>query len=190
MTLDSAETFIGQTGHIYWAPTGTDFPASVGEAIDTDDWTELGYVDTDGVQFTDTPSFQAIRSWQKRKPIRMLKGDIEATVGFNVQQWNNDTLLLAFGGGDVTEDEAGEFTYHPPSEEEVVERALIIEGFDGDVVTRLCIARALNQAATTFSWNRTAEAKLPMEFMVMAADDETDDWFIQSNAPGFAATGS
>lgn len=188
--LDSEETFIGQTGHIYIAPVGTAFPASIGEAVDTDDWTEIGYVDTDGVQFNDTPNFQAFHAWQKRKPIRMVKGDVEATVGFNLQQWNADTIKLAFGGGEVTEDAAGEYRYTPPAESEIDEHALIVEAADGTVNSRRQYARVLNQAATSFSWSRAAMSLLPVEFMILSADGDDPDSEFLSDSPSMAPTGS
>lgn len=188
--LDATEEFIGQTGHIYVAPVGTAFPASISEAVDTDDWTEIGYVDTDGVKFNDTPNFQAIRSWQKRKPTRMVKGDVEATVGFNLQQWNTDTIMLAFGGGEVTEDAAGEYRYTPPAEDVIDERALIVEASDGDVHSRRQYARVLNQAATSFTWNRSTESKLPIEFMILSADGDDPDSEFLSDSPAMAPSGS
>lgn len=188
-TLDSTEVFVGQTGHIYVAPVGTAFPTSISDPVDVADWDELGYVDVDGVQFTESPNLQKFNSWQKRKPVRMTKGDVEATIGFNMQQWNATSVVLAQGGGEVTEDAPGEYHVSPPDEFALDERALIVESSDGDNTMRKCYTRVLNQAPFQFKWARSEESKLPIEFMVLSADGDEEDSFIQTDMPSFA-TGS
>lgn len=186
MTLDPTELSVGQTGNLYVATVGTAFPATIDDPVNTGDWTELGFVDTDGVKFTLPKPITWIRGWQSRHPLRGVRGDFEDVIGFNLQQWNNDNVELAFGGGSIAASGSG-FRYTPPDEAEINEVAFLCEGRDGDEVVRFGAARALNQAATSFTWSRAAESKLPIELMILAADDG-NDWFMDFTSAAFGGS--
>lgn len=182
MTLDPTELFVGQTGSLYIADVGTAFPNTIDDPIGTG-WTELGYVDTDGVKFTLPRPINWIRGWQSRRPLRGVTGDFEDVVGFNLQQWDADSIILALGGGTIDNSGSG-WRYTPPDDATIAETAFLVEGRDGDEVVRFGAARCVNQAATTFTWSRSAESKLPIELMVMASDDGLD-WFMDFTSAAF-----
>lgn len=184
MTLDASELFVGQTGSLYIAPVGTVFPTDIDTAIDTADWTELGYVDTDGVQFTLPTPITWIRGWQSRHPLRGIRGDLEDVIGFTLQQWNADSVPLALNGATIEANGTG-WRVTPPSEEFINEVAFLVEGRDGDEIVRFGAARAINQAATTFTWSRTAESKLAVELQILASVED-QDWFMDFTSEAMA----
>lgn len=186
MSLESDEIFIGQTGHVYVGAIGVTFPASIAAPINTAVWTEIGYVDTDGVDFNFPKNFQWIRSWQHRRPTRGVRGDQDWLVGLLLQQWNRHTVPLAFGGGTIVESPADAYRYSPPGEATNDERALLLEASDGSVTVRWGFARVLNQAPVNFKWARSAESKLALEFMILQPDTG-DPFYFDTNSAAFDA---
>lgn len=187
MSLDPTELFVGQTGTLYVADVGTAFPATIDDPVGAG-WSEVGFVTTDGVKFNFPKPINWIRGWQSRHPLRGIRGDFDDVIGFNLQQWNADTIVLSFGGGSV-EDSGTGWRYLPPPEEEIAEVAFLAEGHDGTEIVRFGASRAVNQAANAFTWARSAESMLPVELMVLASADE-HDWFMDFTSAAFAPSGS
>ena len=70
MAISADEVRVAGTGHVYVAPKGTALPTTVEAALPAD-WTDLGYVTTDGVSFTFSRETEDLDAWQGDK-IRVL----------------------------------------------------------------------------------------------------------------------
>lgn len=184
MALESPEVRVFGTGNIYVAPVGTSFPATVSAAVDPDaGWVDLGYTTEEGARFQFSREVNRIPAWQSFDPIRMVVTGVPKQVMFDLQQWNQNTLKLALGGGTVTEPSAGEYQYEPPSEEFVDERALIVEGRDGDYTYRFCYRRAFNEQPVDFAMVRETSSPLPIGMSILAADNGLKPFLIQTDDP-------
>ena len=91
--------------------------------------------------------------------------DKEASTTFSLQQWNEDTVPLAFGGGEVVNPTLGVWRYVPPEPDDIDERALMIDWQDGTKNYRLLFPRGLVTGAVEINLRRTDEAELPVTFV-------------------------
>lgn len=189
MAFESEEVRAFGTGHVYVADVGTAMPADIGEAISSS-WVDLGYTDEQGPRFSFGRTVNEVPAWQSYDPVRVLIAAVPKTVAFDLLQINQHTLKLALGGGDVTEGSPGEYTYDPPDESFVDERALIITGEDGDYEYRFCFYKVLNQSGVEFPFVRGNPTKLAIEVKVLAAGGGLKPYLIQTDDPNVSLAGS
>lgn len=187
MSLDSGEVRVFGSQHLYTAPVGTAFPDDIDDPIDTDDWIELGYTSPEGPRFSFGREIYRVMSSQSFDPLRLVITALPKTVSADLLQWNGENLPLALGGGTVTEPTPGAFLYEPPDESEVDERALIVEGVDGDYTYRFCYRKSVNEAGVEFAFVRESESRFPVTMTILAADDEEKPFLIQTDDPAIAS---
>lgn len=182
MSFESAEVVVTGTGHVYVAPVGTDFPDDISQAVSqAAGWRELGYVSEEGARFAFNRDVNEIMAWQSFDPIRLVVTRVPKEISFDLMQWNQFTVALALGGGTVTTTGAGEYEYNPPDESFVDERALIVEGTDGDRNYRFCFRKSINMQGVDFAFVRSDPANLPVTMKVLAADDDATPYFLQTD---------
>lgn len=183
---DASETLVAAGGQVYVAPVGTTLPADVDASLNAA-FVGLGYTSDDGVSFSVARETTDFGAWQSFDPIRSVLASREIQATFQLLQWNEDTVPLAFGGGAVA-GTTGSWSYDAPSPEDGIdERALILEAVDGDSVTRLLFARGVVIDAVEAQFNRTNMSALPITFKALAPTDGNPIYRILSNAEGFEA---
>lgn len=186
--LDSGELLVTGFGHIYTSAKGIPFPANIAAPVSGPaGWIDHGYADNNGVKFDFTRNVNEIYGWQSYEPLRTIIKTIPKKLSFSLLQWNVFNLLLAQGGGSVTEPSAGQFLFEPPDPSFVDERQAIIEGTDGDRNYRFCYRKVLNEAGVQFNFNREVESLLPITLSVLAADGGLRAFFVQSDDPALSA---
>ena len=188
MAKDADQVVVGANGSVYVAPVGTALPADSDTALAAA-YVELGYVNEDGVTFSDSKTKDNIPAWQSLRPLRKVVTDASTTASFGLLQWNAATLRLAFGGGAVTEpvEASGEFRYEPPAPEAVDPRTMVIEWADGDNDYRLVIPRGEVTEGVETNVTRTSASGLPITFE-STPDDGQLPWFLLTNDPAFDPT--
>lgn len=185
MGKNADEIVVGANGSIWTAPLGSPLPASIADPFG-DAWTDLGYASEDGVTWTDSKSLNSIRVWQEFYDARRVIESREGTLAFSLMQWNGDTVSIAFGGGDVTEDEPGMYRYTPPAPELIDERMLGVEWEDGDKDYRLVYPKGMTTDDVETNIVRTDAGMLPITFGLLG-NNGADPWFFQTNDPAFAS---
>lgn len=185
MGKDAGELVVGSNGSIYTAPLGSTIPASIGDPLGGQ-WTELGYVTEDGVTWMDGKTIVSIRAWQSFYDLRRIVESKEGSMAFVLQQWNSETVQLAFGGGEVTEPAPGDFRYTPPDPSELDERMMAIEWQDGDSDFRLTFPRGMVSENIETNITRTVESRLPITFSLLPAAG-VDPFILDTNSPAFQA---
>lgn len=184
---NAGQTIVGANGAVYVAPTGSTEPASISAALDPA-FIELGYINEDGITFTDGKDIADINAWQSFYPIRRVVEGKDSAVSFNLMQWNINTVPLAFGGGTITEDVVGlEFRYTPPAAGTVDERALIVEWVDGTKNYRLVIPVGMVTEDVETQMQKASAGELPITFGVNGADG-SDPWYLQTDDPALDPT--
>ena len=181
MAISADEVRVAGTGRVYTAPKGTALPTTVDSALPAD-WTDLGYVTTDGVSFTFSRETEDLAAWQGDK-IRVLSLSEPKMVEFTLMQTDAAVLETAFGGGTV-ETDAGVTTYTPPLRGENVERSMVIEFLDDDITYRYAFSRVQQEGDVNFVLTREGAVEYPVTFGVLEA---TPAYTIITNDPAMEA---
>lgn len=184
---DPQEIRIAASGEVYVAPVGTTLPTDPTTALPSE-WVGLGLITTDGASLAVAPEIQDIMSWQSRQAVRRELINQEVTATFALQQWNEETIPLAFGGGEVTNPSGSVFRYELPTSGALDERAMVIDAIDGDVHQRWILPRGNVTDAVEVSMVRDAEQQLPIAFKALQPDDGgTSLIYLSDDAAAFAA---
>ena len=166
MWNDPAELTVGITGQVYVAPTGTALPTTTTGALNAA-FVGLGYLTEDGVSFSASKETQDIAAWQAFDPIRTIVTSRTVQATFSLQQWNEDTVPLAFGGGSIS-GTSPNFKYSLPDPEDGLdERCMVIDVQDGDINLRFVIARGIVTEAVETQFQHGATAVLPITFKAL-----------------------
>lgn len=188
-TKDADEIVVAGNGSIYVGELGATAPADILDTIDPAEFFELGYANEDGVTFTDGKTIEDINAWQSFYALRRIMTAKEGTLAFNLLQWNGATVRLAFGGGSVTEDQAGAYRFTPPAPGVVDERSMIIAWVDGSKNYRLIVPRGMVTENVETQLTKSAAGELPITFGVNGQEG-VDPWYLQTDDPAFQPIGS
>lgn len=186
MTLATDEIFIAGNGRLYVAPEGTTAPTSLLSALG--DFVDLGYLTEDGAKWTDAKTTNDVRPWQSFYPVRTHITERTGSLEFTVMQHNRATIELGFGGGTWSEETPGEYTYHPPSPEDLDVRIAVLDAFDGDRSQRWILHRCFVTSNTEVTFAKSGPALLPVT-LTLLANGEGDPWSLITDDPAFGAGG-
>jgi hypothetical protein len=188
MALDAGDIRIAGMAHVYFGALGTAFPAFDIAPVDTD-WTELGYVTTDGITLAFNREVTEIYAMQSLEPVRVVATKVPKTVGFAMMQEGRGQLILALGGGTFTESGVAPdvvYKYMPPAASVLDERAMIIEMEDGANKYRWYYKRTQNREGVEHKYVREDAATFPVTQQVLAPTDESEPFYMETNDPAFA----
>lgn len=182
---ESDEILVGGATDVFTAPVGTAFPTTITTATDNfPGFNHLGYTTEDGVKPTLARNVNDVRASQSFYPVRRVVASIDIQVEFALEQWNSETLLLALGGGTITEPTNNIFKYTPADESHIDEHALLLRTVDGDKIYLWGFTRTQNSRNFESSLVRTAEALLPIGMTVLDPGS-SDAFFMLTNDPAF-----
>jgi hypothetical protein len=182
---DADEVLVGGATDVFVAPTGTAFPTTI--TLPTDNFpgfNHLGYTTEDGVRPNIGRTTNDIRSAQSFWPIRRVVATFEGLIEFDLMQWNSETLMLALGGGTITEPTNNIFKYLPAAESFIDERELLLRTVDGDKVYLWGFTRVVNTKNFQSSLVRTDASVLPIGMTVLDPG-ASDALFMLTNDPAF-----
>lgn len=197
MPENTQEIVVAAKGSISNAPVGSTLPTDL-DALDGA-FFDLGLTTEDGAAFTYSEARTEIMAWQRSTAVRRIVTGRDLTTTYSLEQWNEESFKLAFGGGAWDDPGAGVFRYLPPDEDDpLAEYAQVIDLHDGDRHGRLVIPRgAVNEDVQT-NLQRTSAAVLPVAFKALAVEDstglpadlvsdgKTPNWYYLSNDDAFA----
>lgn len=184
------EIAIAGTGEAYVADEGTALPATVDTALPDANWEGLGYHTEDG--FSVAPSLEVVehRAWQKKLPIRIDRDTSGFAITFVLLQWNETTVPLAFGGGEIVSDGSSGFRYNPPDDEEaLLRKTVVVDAEDGDDKIRFVVEAAQIVEGFESQFTRNAMAGLPITLRAVEPLTGNKPWYALFNEARFA-TGS
>lgn len=190
MSKDATEIRSYGDGGMYLATVGTAFPAAISEEIDLDDWNHLGYTTPAGLEPTFGREEKDIDAWQSLDPVKQLLTKLPKSIKGEFLQTNGDLVLAALGGGTIEEGDPGEFIYHPPAIGHIEEYAIILEGIEDEFKFRICYVRGKQQGEVKLPFLRDDACSIALDMKILAATDGGESFQVQTNAPGFTATGS
>lgn len=186
--LDPNEMHVASNGMVYVAPVGTALPTTPTASLNSA-FVGLGYCTTDGVTLTATPDITEIMSWQSSQATRRQILSRQVQASFTLQQFNEDTVPLAFGGGSVVLASVGVYRYDLPTDDVALdERAMIIDAVDGTTHMRIVLPRGNVMEAVEIKFARDSETQLPITFKALQpADGSTAMKFYSDDALAFVA---
>lgn len=168
---DASETVATTNGQVYVAAVGTALPATATASLNAA-FKGLGLLSEDGISINSAPEFQEFGALQSRQPIRKVLTGLAVSASFTLEQWNEDTVPFAFGGGAITSVSGG-YKYSPPDGDDPIdERAMVIDISDGSENHRWVFARCNVSDAVEASYQRDALAMLPVSVQVLAPDSD------------------
>jgi hypothetical protein len=184
---DPTEIRVASRGEVYVAPVGTALPTTPTAALNAA-FVGLGLCTTDGVSLSVSPEIQEIMSWQARQATRRELVNQEVQASFTLQQFNESTIPLAFGGGSVTNPSGSIYRYELPTDGALDELCMIIDAIDGGVHQRIILPRGNVTEAVETSFVRDAEQQLPVTFKALQpSDGSTSLIYLTDDAASFAA---
>ncbi len=178
MTQDATELVVAAGGGVYVADAAETEP--VLDDVLTN-WTELGFITTDGVKPSSSKDTEDIEAWQSFYPLRKLVTGIDLEIVFELMQWNADTVPFAFGGGVIDEPDTGIFRFTPADPGELDERALLVRWQDGDTNGQLYVPRGVITGNSEFTLSKDANAGLPVTYSATPASN-SEKWLLQSDS--------
>lgn len=189
MAKDADQIVVAASGSVYVAPVGTTVQTDPAVALSTT-FRELGYVTEEGVTFSDAPDIESIMAWQKATAVREIVTGRSRSASFSLEQWNDATFPLAFGGGAWSDEGSGVYKFSPPGENDALdEKCLVVDWADGDRNFRFVAYKGSVTEGVETQLTRSGAAVLPIKFDILA-NDSGNDWEIYSDDPVFAAGGS
>lgn len=184
---DSTELVVASSGQVSVAPVGTPLPTTPTGALNAA-FTGLGLLTEDGVKLTVTPKVDEFMAWQSRQAVRRELSAQEIAIAFQLEQWDEITVPLAFGGGAITTVSGG-YRYDFLADSAALdERALVIDAVDGSRHQRYVFPRGNVTEAVETSFVRSALAVLPITFKALApSDGSASGYALFDDAAAFAA---
>lgn len=186
---DADELVVAANGAVSFAPVGTPLP-KVGDdptaALDKE-FVGAGYITEDGATLSVGSEVTDFMAWQSRQPIRRDKQTQNLQFTFAFQQWNEENVAFAFGGGTVEDHGGGVFSYtFPEANDPLDERSLVVDAEDGDVHFRYVFPRGNVTEAVEASFKRTESAQLPITFKALEPEEGGPPAWFNTDSPGFA----
>lgn len=180
MSKDTSELVVAGSGSIYVAPYGTTLPTQYNTALNAA-FEELGYTTDDGLAFSNSPTVESFTAWQSRQPVRKELTAVEQKITCSLEQWNERTIITAFGGGDFVQMASGSYKYIPIDDDEQLDDLSVVADWqDGTEQYRLVIPKCNVTEAVEVALNRTNLAVLPVTFDVVKVAG-TDAWNLLTN---------
>jgi hypothetical protein len=184
---DSSEIVVAKNGEVSFAPVGTALPTTPTANLNSA-FVGAGFLTEDGAKISASPDILEVKSWQRRQATRRDLNGQEITVTFTMQQVNESNLVLALGGGKITEPSKGIFRYDFAVDSEPIdERALVIDAEDGGEHHRFVFLRGNVTESVELTFQRGQETQLPVTFKVLAPSEDTAPGYYLTDSDAFVA---
>jgi hypothetical protein len=95
-------------------------------------------------------------------------------------QWNQNTFVLASGGGSFSTVASGKYRFTPPSAGDVDYRAMLVELTDDDKHYRFYAAKTVNKSPLDFSGRRDDSANLAISMSILTPDSGSA-WYLDTD---------
>ncbi len=129
---------VGVTGTVYLAPKGTTLPEDVVTNLNAA-FVSVGFISEDALVESMNITTERLRAWQRPVGLRTLTTEVEWTFQFSMLETSPLALDLYYGLDDGSTVDTGVATTAIKAFPQSVQRAMVIEIEDGDVITRYAI---------------------------------------------------
>lgn len=129
---------VGVTGTVFLAPKGTTLPTDTTTALNAA-FKSVGFISEDALTESLAITTERLRAWQRPVGLRTLTTEVEWTFKFGMLETSPLVLDLYYGLDDGSTVASGVATTEIMAWPQSVQRAMVIEIVDGDVITRYAI---------------------------------------------------
>lgn len=136
--FNPAAVRVGVTGTVYLAPLGTALPTDVTTSLNAA-FQSVGFISEDALTESMSITTERLRAWQRPVGIRTLTTEVEWTFEFMMLETSPLVLDLYYGLDDGTSVAGGVATTSINAFPQSVQRAMVIDIEDGNVLTRYAI---------------------------------------------------
>lgn len=181
--LDTTEIVVAAGSLVATAPAGTAAPAD--PTLDPPvGWVDLGYINEDGVTWTESPDSTNLMAWQSADPVKVVVASITRTFAFNLMQWSADVLEFVLGGDTTAQTGPPAFGRFIPSKVGPAEGALLLRWESDGVHHQLWCPRGKVTGDVSAQLVRTTSANFAATFTATPSGSEDSYWY-DSDAAGF-----
>lgn len=186
MSIDADEIVVAGDAGVYVAPVGTAGPTDIATALNAS-FANLGYTSEDGISWSPGMETTPINTHQSFYAVRHIVTGRSLDIGFELLQWNQESFMLAMGGGEfaTTAGPPAYYTYTPPEPSDIYYRALVVEWTDGGKSYRLHVPKVMASDVSEVTLARTDASGLALTLSAVATDGSAEYTFI-TNDPAFA----
>lgn len=171
MTQSSGQVRVAGTGELFLAPVGTALPDTAAEALDAA-FVGFGLTTEDGVSLSKSITREGIMAWQSVTPVRYINTGQEFGVAATFLQSSSAILKAWLGSGDFATDGGTGFRADVPVDPTTDQYALVLQWDDGDIRSRLTIAKTEITETGDVPIGRTATA-FGLTFSALTPDSGT-----------------
>lgn len=183
---NTAEVHVGESGEVYAAVNGTALPTTTLGTLNAA-FAGLGFHSAEGIDLTVTPNIVEFDAWQSRTPIRREAQATEILQAQALQQWNDVTVPLAFGGGSISSS-GQNFRYDFPTDTASLNQvSLVSDVVDGSTVLRFVWSNGNVTEPVSAKFARSETAKLTIGYKVLSPTGGGSPGYFLSNDAGFTA---
>ena len=162
-TQDATELVVAGFGNVWVGPYGTALPTT--PTANPAGFNKVGLISEDGVDWSEEKTVQDFMAWQSRYPVRRSLTDVKLKITCALQQWNEDNLIAALGGGSVSSPSAGVYKYVPIADtEQLDDVSVVVDWNDGSENHRLVLPKANATEGVSIKLQRTELAVIPVAF--------------------------
>lgn len=184
MAKNADQIVVAANGGLNVAPEDTTLPDDLEDLGGT--YVDLGYINEDGATITKGRTVEEVRSWQSATAVRKFVTEESLQIEAALQQWNAQSFITAFGGGEWTEPDTGVFRYDPPAPEDaLIEQVVVLDWQDGEREWRLIVPKMTVEEDVETQLQRTTEQQLPTTLSAVADDSGSISWYLLSNDSAF-----
>ena len=181
---DPTELVLAGFGDVWVGPYGTTLPTTVNTS--PGGFNKVGLISEDGVTWSESKDITDFPAWQSRNPVRRSLTGVTFKVTCQLQQWNEDNLVAALGGGQVTSPAAGVYQYSPLGDtEQLDDISVVVDWNDGSEYHRLVSPKANASEGIEVNLKRTELAVIPVTFEALAVSG-SDLWNYYTNSTAFS----
>lgn len=190
MTLVASQVRVPGTGELFVNDVGTAAPADVEAPLTT--WTGLGYTQPEGVTLSRSLDREPVEAWQSMTPLRYIYNAATLGIGAAMLQSNGEVAGLWWGGGDFAETSVGSgvFKSDMPTIPTGVERAVVLQFVDDDIIGRIWVPRMDLSETGDISLSRQGPTAFQLTFNGMAPDTGSVMATWLTNDPAFGPPGA
>jgi hypothetical protein len=183
MANDASNLTVASNGKVSIAPVGTTLPTTPTASLNSA-FNDVGYISEDGATFTKAVDIAEFFAWQSSEAVRREVNSRTYSVAFNLSEWNEHTLALAWDATVTLSGTAGAKLSLPEGGDALGEWAMVIEAQDGERTMRFVIARGNVTEDVESQFQRSELAGLPITFQALKPD--TGDTVVVYSTDGAA----
>jgi hypothetical protein len=179
---NATQIVVGANGQISVGPTTATAPSEISSALTG--FSQLGFVSDAGANVSESKEITDVEVWQAFYPARKMITARQFEISFTMRQWNGFNIKFAFGGGTITSQGGGKWSFTPPSASVIDERSMVLDWQDGTKNYRIYVPRGLAIATVESTMVRTAASDLAITFAALS-DGVTDPYKLYTDDAAF-----